>query len=78
MKIRPSDRRKDRFGETNIRCLQLIYKRAQKTDVNDVGREGVDWGCLTEDRDRWRALVNRVMDLRVHKILEFLNPLRSC
>jgi len=36
-----------------------------KTDVNDVGREGVDWGCLTEDRDRSRTLVNIIMDLRV-------------
>jgi len=37
----------------------------QKTDVNDVGRECVDWGYLTEDRERWRTLVNIVMDLRV-------------
>jgi len=30
-----------------------------------VGCEGVDWTDLAEDRDRWRAIVTVVMDLRV-------------
>jgi hypothetical protein len=30
-----------------------------------VGCGGVDWIGLAQDRDRWRALVNVVMDLRV-------------
>jgi len=27
--------------------------------------EGVDWIDLAQDRDRWQALVNAVMNLRV-------------
>jgi hypothetical protein len=31
---------------------------------------GVDWIGLAQDRDKWRALVNAIMHLRVHKMLE--------
>jgi hypothetical protein len=34
-------------------------------DLQDVGWEGVDWIDLAQDRDRWLALVNEVMNLRV-------------
>jgi hypothetical protein len=30
----------------------------------EVGREGVDWINLAQNRDQWRALVNTVMNLR--------------
>jgi hypothetical protein len=29
------------------------------------GGGGIDWIDLTEDRDRWQALVNVIMNLRV-------------
>jgi hypothetical protein len=32
-----------------------------------VGLGGVDWILLLQDRDQWRALVNTVMNLGVHK-----------
>jgi hypothetical protein len=34
-------------------------------ELQEVGSEGMDWIELAEDRDRWRSLVNAVMNLRV-------------
>jgi hypothetical protein len=36
-----------------------------KMDLHEVGWEGVDWIDMAQDRDRWRALVIAVMNLRV-------------
>jgi len=35
-----------------------------KMDLREVGGGG-DWMALARDRDRWRALVNTVMNFRV-------------
>jgi hypothetical protein len=34
-------------------------------DLREAGWVGMNWIELAQDRDRWRALVNEVMNLRV-------------
>jgi hypothetical protein len=36
-----------------------------KIDVLEIGLSVVDWSGLAQDRYRWRALVNAVMNLQV-------------
>ena len=37
-------------------------------DLQEVGGDCEDWMELAQDRDRWRALVSTVMNLRVRKM----------
>ena len=36
-----------------------------KMNFQEVGYGGMDWIELAQDNDRWRALVNAVMNLKV-------------
>jgi hypothetical protein len=36
-----------------------------RMDLRETGLEGVDWIRLAQDRDRWRAVVSVVINLRV-------------
>jgi hypothetical protein len=36
-----------------------------RMDLRDIGLGDVDWIRLSQDRDRWRAFVSAVMNLRV-------------
>jgi hypothetical protein len=38
-------------------------------DLREVGWDGRDWIDLAQDRDRWRAYVNAVMNSGFHKML---------
>ena len=49
-----------RFGTPRRRWEDNI-----KMDIQEVGCGGMDWIELAQDRDRWWALVNVVMNLRV-------------
>ena len=40
-------------------------KYSIKMYLQEVGWEDIDWIDLAQDRDRWRVLVNAVMNLRV-------------
>ena len=50
---RPQGRPRHRWEDNN------------EMDLQEVGCGGIDWIELAHDRDRWRALVNAVMNLRV-------------
>jgi hypothetical protein len=34
-------------------------------DLREIAWDGMDWINLSQDRDKWRALVNTVMNLQV-------------
>jgi hypothetical protein len=36
-----------------------------RMDLGEVGWVDVDWICLAKDRNRWRAVVNSVLNLPV-------------
>jgi hypothetical protein len=36
-----------------------------KMDLGEIGWDGRDWIELVQDRDKWRALVNTMMNLCV-------------
>jgi hypothetical protein len=48
------------FGRPRLRWEDNI-----KMDLQEEGCGSIDWIKLAQDRERWRALVNTVMNLRV-------------
>ena len=63
-------------GERRVQCFggetegkrplgRLRHRWEDKMDLQEVGCGGMDWIGLGQDRDRWQALVNVVMNFQV-------------
>jgi hypothetical protein len=48
------------LGRARRRWVNII-----KMDLREIRWERMDWIDLAQDRDKWRALVNTVMNFRV-------------
>ena len=54
-------------GKRPLGRPRFMWEDNINMDLQKVGCRGVDWIVLAQDRDRWRALVNAVMNLWVLK-----------
>jgi hypothetical protein len=52
-------------GKRPLGRLRFRWVDKIKMDLLEIGLSAVDWIALPQDRDKWRALVNAVMNLRV-------------
>jgi hypothetical protein len=52
-------------GKRPLESPRSRWKDNIKMDLQEVGCGGMDLIDLANDKDRWRALVNAVMNLRV-------------
>jgi hypothetical protein len=52
-------------GKRLLRKPRHRWEYNIKMDLQEVGCGGMDWIGLGQDRERWRAIVNEVMNFRV-------------
>jgi len=52
-------------GKRPLGRLRCRWENIIKMDLPEVGCGFIDWIELVQDRDRWRALVNVVINLRI-------------
>jgi hypothetical protein len=55
-------------GKRSLGRPRRRWENNIKMDLQEVGGGCGDWMDLAQDRDRWRALVSTVMNLRVPKM----------
>jgi hypothetical protein len=52
-------------GKRSLGRSRRRWEDGIRMDLREIGWGSVDWIQLAQDRDRWRALVNTAMNLRV-------------
>jgi hypothetical protein len=52
-------------GKIPLETPRRRWDDGVKMDLREIGLGGVDWIHLAQDKDRWPALVNELMNLRV-------------
>jgi hypothetical protein len=52
-------------GNRPIRRPRRSWVDNIKMNLKEIGWGGMNWIDIVEDREKWRALVNRVMNFRV-------------
>jgi hypothetical protein len=52
-------------GKSPLERPRRRWEDGIKMDLREIGWGGVEWIQLAQDRDRWRAVVSAVMNLRV-------------
>jgi hypothetical protein len=52
-------------GKRSLGRPRRRWEDGIRMDLREIGWGSVDWIQLALDRDRWRALVNTVMNLRI-------------
>jgi hypothetical protein len=52
-------------GKISLGRSRHKWKEDVKINSKETGYENVDRICLAQDRDRWRAVLNTIMDLQV-------------
>jgi hypothetical protein len=52
-------------GKRPLGKLRRRWEDGIRMDLEEIGLGGLDWIQLAQNRDRWRAIVSAVMNLRV-------------
>ena len=52
-------------GKRQLERPRCRWEDKIKMDIQEVGCGGINWIELAQGRDRWRAIVNAIMNLRV-------------
>jgi hypothetical protein len=69
-------------GKRPLGTPRRIWEDGIRMDLREIGWGRVDWIQLAQDRHRWRALVNTMMNLQVlaprSQLVRLKKIIRSC